>query len=100
VPHLGAKADRLKAGGLNPVMENQQAELAAEFYELGLNIDDLVEAFHAGLMRCDLRQEQPSQAISAYQHCQRTLWNHLGVAPSEATTRLHLAARAGRSVTR
>jgi hypothetical protein len=24
VPHLGAKADRLKAGGLNPVMENQE----------------------------------------------------------------------------
>lgn len=83
-------------------LANRQADLAVEFFELGLTIDDLVEAFHAGLMRCHLQSGQPSLAAAAYQRCRRTLWNHLGVEPSEATRRLEMAARAagarGRSV--
>jgi LuxR family transcriptional regulator, maltose regulon positive regulatory protein len=75
-------------------LANQEGELAAEFFELGLSIDDLVEAFHAGLMRCHLQDGQPSLAMAAYQRCRRTLWNHLGVAPSDATNRLQLAAAA------
>ncbi len=83
-------------------LSNRQADLAAEHFELGLTIDDLVEAFHAGLMRCHLQSGQPSLAAAAYQRCRRTLWNRLGVEPSEATRRLEVAARdagaRGRSV--
>jgi LuxR family transcriptional regulator, maltose regulon positive regulatory protein len=76
---------------------NQQVELAADFYELGLVIDALVEAFHAGLIRCHLRNGKLGQAMTVYQRCQRALWNHLGVAPSEATTRLCQSAGAAKS---
>ncbi len=70
-----------------------QVELAAEFYELGLSIDDLVETFHAGLMRCHLRAGQPSLALLVYRRCEQTLQRCLGVAPAESTMRLMLEAR-------
>lgn len=76
-------------------LSERQTDVAAEFFELGLTIDGLVEAFHSGLMRCHLQSGQPSLAIVAYQRCRRTLWDRLGVAPSETTRRLHLAAADG-----
>jgi ATP/maltotriose-dependent transcriptional regulator MalT/DNA-binding SARP family transcriptional activator len=83
---------KVLSGSGDLALAKQQVALAAEFYELGLHIDDLVESFHAGLMRCYLRNGQPSLAMLVYQRCKRTLLNRLGVTPSESTARLHLAA--------
>jgi DNA-binding SARP family transcriptional activator len=60
--------------------------------DAGLEIDDLVEEFHRGLMKCHLVTGQPSEAVNAYRRCQRILSASLGVEPSAATTRLYLSA--------
>lgn len=77
----------LSRGG-EDALAKHEVDLATEFYELGLSIDDLVETFHAGLMRCHLHNGRPSFAVAAYRRCQRTLRNRLGIAPSEETARL------------
>ena len=52
MPHLGAKADRLKAGGLNPVMENHDVEVP----------------IGALLPRSDAQREMRSLALTLMQH--------------------------------
>lgn len=73
-------------------------DLAAQLYELGLKVDDLVEDFYAGLICCHARNGQASLAVTTYRLCQRVLANRLGVMPSQRTTRLYLAAIEGRTV--
>ena len=72
-------------------------ELATRLYELGLQVDDLVEDFYAGLIRCHTHRGQASDAVATYHQCQRVLANRLGVMPSQKTTRLYLAAIEGRT---
>lgn len=72
-------------------------ELAMRLYELGLQVDDLVEDFYAGLIRCHTHSGQASDAVATYHQCQRVLANRLGVMPSQKTTRLYLAAIEGKT---
>ncbi len=74
-----------------------QVNLAARLYELGLLVDDLVEDFYAGLIRCHTQSSQASLAVTTYRQCLRVLAKRLGVMPSEKTTRLYLAAIDGRT---
>ncbi len=67
-------------------------ELAGEIYGAGLEIDDLVEEFYRGQIRCYIAREQAGLAVTTYRRCQRTLSSRLGVEPSPATTRLYLSA--------
>ena len=72
-------------------------ELAIRLYELGLQVDDLVEDFYAGLIRCRIHSGQASDAVNTYRQCQRVLAKRLGVMPSAMTTRLYLAAIEGKT---
>jgi LuxR family transcriptional regulator, maltose regulon positive regulatory protein len=65
---------------------------ALRLFELGLKVDDLVEDFYAGLIRCHGLSGQASQAVMTYHRCQRVLCTRLGVMPSDRTTRTYLAA--------
>lgn len=65
---------------------------ARMIYEVGLDIDDLVEEFYRGQIRCYMANNEPSLVASAYQRCRRALSGRLGVEPSAATTRLYLSA--------
>ncbi len=78
-------------------LNNREPDLAAMFYELGLSVDDLVEAFYGGLIRCHTQNGQASLAVKTYHRCQAVLSKRLGVAPSEGTTRLYLAAIDGKT---
>ena len=76
----------------------QEAERAAmldeafAYYRFGLEVDDLVEEFHRGVMRCHIASGQAADTVNAYRRCQKTLATRLGVEPSQATTQLYLAA--------
>jgi DNA-binding SARP family transcriptional activator len=70
-------------------------ELAHGIYEAGIDIDDLVEAFYAGHIHCHITLGETSLAVTTYRRCQRVLQSRLGVAPSQATTRLYLSAIRG-----
>jgi len=61
---------------------------AIALYLKGLEADDLVEAFHLGLMRCYAAQGRPAEAISAYRRLRQTLSVVLGIAPSLAAEKL------------
>lgn len=78
-------------------LDNHEPDLAASFYVLGLSVDDLVEAFYGGLIRCHTDNGQASLAVKTYHQCQAVLSRRLGVAPSEGTTRLYLAAILGKT---
>lgn len=65
---------------------------AIVLYRFGQEIDDLVEDFHRGLIRCYVAQGHYSDAVTAYRHCQRILAARLGVTPARETTLLYLAS--------
>ena len=88
--HVGLISHLSRCGAA--ALDRRQPEQAAELYELGLGLDDLVEAFYAGLIRCHQLSGLPSLAVSTYRRCRRALSNGLGVAPSDATSRLYLQA--------
>jgi ATP/maltotriose-dependent transcriptional regulator MalT/DNA-binding SARP family transcriptional activator len=73
------------------------AELATRLYGVGLHVDDLVEDFYAGLIRCHAHRGQSSLAVTTYHLCQRVLGTRLGVTPSNQTTLLYLAAIEGKT---
>lgn len=59
---------------------------------LGLDIDDLVEDFYRGMMRCHLARGQQGDALATYRRCQRILAARLRIQPSSATTGIYLSA--------
>jgi LuxR family maltose regulon positive regulatory protein len=61
---------------------------AIALYLKGLEADDLVEAFHLGLMRCYQALGRPAEAISAYRRLRQTLSVVLGIAPSPVAEKL------------
>ena len=78
-------------------IDQGDVELATRLYALGLQVDDLVEEFYAGLIRCYTSSGQASRAVSTYRQCQRALGKRLGVMPSEKTTKMYLAAIEGKA---
>jgi DNA-binding SARP family transcriptional activator len=58
------------------------------FYLPGLEADDLIEAFHLGLMRCYRALGRPAEAIAAFRRLRQTLSVVLGIAPSSAAEAL------------
>lgn len=98
-PWMLPMRERLHAGLIRALcnlgeaaIARRQPEAAAEYFELGLSIDNLVEEFYAGLIRCHALGVKPSQVASTYQRCRRVLLDRLGVAPSDWTTRLYRSA--------
>ncbi len=48
----------------------------AEIYRKGLEADEFVEQFYAGLMSCFRQQGRPSEALSSYEHCRLIFESH------------------------
>lgn len=70
---------------------------ALALYERGIELDELVEGFYRGAMRCQQALGFGCDALRTYRRCEAVLKSRLGVEPSAATRRLHaeLAGRAG-----
>jgi DNA-binding SARP family transcriptional activator len=66
-------------------------EKAIEFYERGLEMDDLAEELYCHLMICYRQSGQPSKALSVYQRCKKSLQAVLGVEPSSKTEEIYRA---------
>lgn len=56
-------------------------------YELGLQVDDLVDDFYAGLIRCHTLSGLASHAVTTYRQCQRVLAKRLGVMETSQAAR-------------
>jgi LuxR family transcriptional regulator, maltose regulon positive regulatory protein len=65
-----------------------QWESAIAHYLRGLEADDLVEAFHIGLMRCYRDLGRPAEGIAAFRRLRQTLSVVLGIAPTAAAQTL------------
>lgn len=65
--------------------ENEQWEKAAECYQKGLEVDDIIEQFYQNLMIVFHRLDRRTEALSVYRRCKRTLSSALGIEPSAET---------------
>ncbi len=87
--------ERLRAKFVRLVEAVAQADEAAgrwdkaiTHYLKGLEADDLVEAFHLGLMRCYRALGRPAEAMAAFRRLRQTLSVTLSIAPSAAAEKL------------
>jgi DNA-binding SARP family transcriptional activator len=68
---------------------------AIEWYERGLEVDDLAEEFYQRLMASYRGLGRRAEALAVYERCRATLAATLGVPPSPETERLRRALTAG-----
>lgn len=68
-------------------------EEALACYRHGLEIDDLDEQYHQGVMQCALKLKRPAEGLAAYQRLRRLLAVMLGASPSAASEALHQQLR-------
>jgi DNA-binding SARP family transcriptional activator len=87
--HLGGLGRSLEAAG--------EWRQAVDWYERGLEVDDLAEEFYQRLMACYERLGRWAEGLAAYQRCRTALASGLGVALSPDTEALHRALRERRS---
>jgi DNA-binding SARP family transcriptional activator len=87
---LGALVEIHEAAG-------EHAEAAEAAREL-VDLDPLNEGGHRALMASYARAGRTGQALRQYLECRRALVEHLGVEPSEATSRLQSRVLAGEPV--
>lgn len=87
--------ERLRAKFVRLVESVAQADEAAgklekamAHYLKGLEADELVEAFHLGLMRCYRALGRPAEAMTTYRRLRQTLSVVLGIKPSPAAETL------------
>jgi len=66
-----------------------QWEKAVEYYQRGLEIDELIEEFYQHLMVSYQKLDQPTKALSVYNRCKKTLSSALGIEPSLKTQTLY-----------
>jgi LuxR family maltose regulon positive regulatory protein len=95
---LRAKFVRLIETTAQPDEAAGHWEKALAYYLKGLEADDLVEAFHLGLMRCYRALGRPAEAITTYRRLRQTLSVVLGIAPSPAAEALAQELRDGSAV--
>jgi two-component SAPR family response regulator len=65
--------------------EREQWKKAANCYQKGLEIDDIIEQFYQNLMIIYCRLDRRTEALSVYGRCKRTLSSALGIEPSLET---------------
>ena len=63
-------------------------EEALACWRHGLEIDEVDEAFHQGVMQCALALRRPAEGLAAYQRLERVLATQLGAVPSERSEAL------------
>ncbi|HVO45890.1 MAG TPA: BTAD domain-containing putative transcriptional regulator [Steroidobacteraceae bacterium] len=64
---------------------------AADWYQRGLDVDNLAESFYQGLMRCHLQSGRFSEGLGTFRRMRQILSVTLGVTPSPASEDLHRA---------
>lgn len=69
--------------------QEEQWEKAVDYYQKGLEADNLTEEFYQRLMTCYLRLGRRGEAISVYQRCYKTLSSVLGIEPSPETDAIY-----------
>jgi len=69
---------------------------AVDCYRRGLEMDNLVEEFYLGLMRCYQALRRPAEGIAVFRRLRQTLSVVLGVAPSSDSEAAARALRADR----
>lgn len=62
-----------------------QHEIAIQYYQKGLEVDDLAEIFYQRLMVCYQQLGRRSEALAVYRRCRTTLSLILSIPPSPAT---------------
>ena len=94
--------ERLKGkllGAVNRLADERcrlgQWEKAAEYYQKGLEVNDLIEEFYQNLMDCHLRLGKKAEAIAVFQRCTRTLSAALSIEPSAKTWSMYNSLLAG-----
>lgn len=71
---------------------------AIAVYRVGLDADNLAEAFYRGLLRSLMATGDYAEALNVFRRCRELLSVVLGMAPSAETSRLHrdIVAAGGR----
>lgn len=64
-------------------------ETAIQYYQKGLEVDDLAEIFYQRLMVCYQQLGRRSEALAVYRRCRTTLSLILSISPSPATEAIH-----------
>jgi DNA-binding SARP family transcriptional activator len=70
-------------------VEVGQLEKAAECYQKGLEVNDLIEELYQHLMNCNLRLGRKTEALAVYHRCRKTLHAVLGIEPSPKTEAIY-----------
>ena len=66
-----------------------QHETAIQYYQKGLEVDDLAEIFYQRLMVCYQQLGRRSEALAVYRRCRATLSLILSISPSPATEAIY-----------
>lgn len=69
----------------------QDCDEALRWYHRGLEVDDLAESFHQGVMRCYLALGKRAEGLSAFRRMRQALSVTLGIVPSPASEALYRA---------
>ena len=64
-------------------------EKAVEYYEKGLEVNDLIEELYQQLMTCYQRLGRKAEALAVYHRCRKTLHAALGIEPSPKTEAIY-----------
>ncbi|HMK50014.1 MAG TPA: BTAD domain-containing putative transcriptional regulator, partial [Thermodesulfovibrionales bacterium] len=93
---VAAKRERLKSKFVRFVIDvglclerKDQWERAIQFYEKGLDVDDLTEEFYQRLIICYHKLGRSGQARETYSRCCKILSAVLGRQPSPLTSNIH-----------
>jgi DNA-binding SARP family transcriptional activator len=79
----------------NTLLAHNETEHAIRCCEKALAVEPLAEALYRGLIRAHLAGNQPAEAMSVYQRCERMLGSHLGLKPTAETQSLVLEVGRG-----
>jgi LuxR family transcriptional regulator, maltose regulon positive regulatory protein len=69
--------------------DSRELERAIEFYQKGLDADDLLEEFYQRSMICHKELGQCTKAIGLYNRCKKVLLSNMGIEPSTKTQQIY-----------
>ena len=78
----------------NYLEENGKWREALEYYQKGLEADNLSEEFYQSLMLCYQSMGRTGEALAVYNRCKKTLLTILNIAPSSKTEALYQKIKA------
>lgn len=70
-----------------------QKEKAIDYYQKGLEVDNLAEEFYQSLMACYKSEGRRAEALSVYDRCRKALLSVLGAEPSPRTKAIYESLR-------